>query len=123
MTVSITLGWPAKALSPNARGHWATLAKARKAARHEGFFAALATHADMMRGSKGALVQVTFTPPSRHHRDTDNMVASIKSHLDGIADAIGIDDSKWTWAAPVIAEPCKPGHVVVTLTRIERAAA
>jgi crossover junction endodeoxyribonuclease RusA len=121
--ITISLPWPAKALSPNARGHWATLAKARKAARHEGFFAALAAKADALRGCPGVVIQITFYPPNRHRADTDNRVSSLKSYLDGIADAIGIDDSKWTWAAPVIAKPCKPGHVVVTLTRIERAAA
>jgi hypothetical protein len=36
-----------------------------------------------------------------------------------ISDAIGIDDSRWIWAAPVIAKPEKPGRVVVTLTPVE----
>lgn len=38
---------------------------------------------------------VRFCPPDRKRRDVDNMLASIKSGLDGVADAIGQDDSQW----------------------------
>lgn len=41
-------------------------------------------------------VCITFIPPDRRPRDLDNMLASIKSGLDGIADVIGVDDSKWS---------------------------
>ena len=64
-------------------------------------------------------IQVTFHPPNARRRDVDNLIASIKPHLDGISDAIGIDDSRWIWAAPVMAKPEKPGRVVVTLTPVE----
>jgi crossover junction endodeoxyribonuclease RusA len=41
-------------------------------------------------------VRVSFYPPDRRPRDTDNMIASCKSFFDGISQAIGIDDSAWT---------------------------
>ena len=41
-------------------------------------------------------VSITFHPPSNRRQDLDNMLASIKSGLDGVADAIGVDDSNWT---------------------------
>lgn len=41
-------------------------------------------------------VRITFHPPDARARDTDNMLASIKAGLDGVADVIGIDDSRWT---------------------------
>ena len=43
-------------------------------------------------------VRVTFHPPDMRARDLDNMFASIKGGLDGLADALGIDDS---WFRPV----------------------
>ena len=114
--ITVTLGWPSRALSPNARTHWATLARAKKAARKEGFYAAFADDGAVY---SSVSIQVTFIPPNARRRDLDNCIASIKAHLDGISDAIGIDDSRWIWAAPVMAKPEKPGRVVVTLTPVE----
>ena len=115
--MTVTLGWPSRALSPNARSHWATLARAKKAARMEGYVSAMLCSADVM--ALSVSIQVTFIPPDARRRDVDNLIASIKPHLDGISDAIGIDDSRWIWAAPVMAKPEKPGRVVVTLTPVE----
>jgi crossover junction endodeoxyribonuclease RusA len=115
--MTVTLGWPSRALSPNARTHWATLARAKKAARKEGYYAARSAGAPYVMLSVS--IQVTFIPPNARRRDLDNLIASIKPHLDGISDAIVIDDSRWIWAAPVIAKPEKPGRVVVTLTPVE----
>jgi crossover junction endodeoxyribonuclease RusA len=41
-------------------------------------------------------VTAIFTPPDNRPRDEDNMIANIKSYLDGIADVVGVNDSKWT---------------------------
>lgn len=90
----IILPWPPVALSPNARLHWSALAKAKKAYRTECFYQA--RHAGIAAGmfGKDAKVHVSleFYPPDRRHRDEDNMLASMKSGLDGLADALGIDD-------------------------------
>jgi crossover junction endodeoxyribonuclease RusA len=115
--MTVILGWPSRALSPNARTHWAMLARAKKAARVEGCVETRL--AGNLAGASSVRIQVTFIPPNARRRDIDNLIASIKPHLDGIADAIGIDDSRWIWAAPVIAAPEKPGRVVVTLTPVE----
>ena len=121
--MTVTLGWPSPNLSPNARPHWAALARAKKAARLEGFCDAMEAlkfiKPSALKDVKAVSIQVTFIPPNAIRRDADNMLASIKAHLDGIADAIGIDDSRWTWAAPIIAKPEKPGRVVVTITPVE----
>lgn len=41
------------------------------------------------------MLSITFYPPDRRKRDLDNMLASIKAGLDGLSDAIGIDDSEF----------------------------
>jgi crossover junction endodeoxyribonuclease RusA len=38
---------------------------------------------------------ITFCPPDRRKRDLDNMLAAIKSGLDGVSDVLGVDDSVW----------------------------
>lgn len=40
-------------------------------------------------------VHLVFVPPDRRNRDADNMLASMKAGLDGMADAMKVDDSKF----------------------------
>ena len=93
--VRIVLPWPPSELSPNKRQHWAQLAKAKKLYR-----AACATQARLQgldRMSVDAVhLKLTFAPPTRRRFDLDNLLARMKSGLDGLADVIGVDDSRWT---------------------------
>jgi len=89
------LPWPDRRLSPNARLHWGAVARVKKKARKDAYYAALAAGLGKLDAERIS-VRVSYFPPDQRHRDTDNMVASSKSFFDGIADAIGIDDSRWT---------------------------
>ena len=103
--MKVVLPWPPKDLNPNARNHWARGAKAKKAYRHACW--ALALKAGLSKAVPAdakPLVSLTFVPPDRHARDRDNMLASMKSGLDGLADAIGCDDSRWRLAIEVAEE-------------------
>lgn len=92
----LTLPWPHKDLSPNARKHRVAVAPIRKRARHDaGWLCKEAGLHFPHLAEKGLHLRITFCPPDRRRRDLDNMLASIKSHLDGVADVIGVDDSKW----------------------------
>lgn len=95
MTLTITLPWPAKELSPNARVHWAVRNKHRKAAREGAAWLALITLGRKKLAFARAAVTIEFSPPDRRKRDVDNMLASCKAMLDGVAEAIAIDDSNW----------------------------
>ncbi|WP_205690329.1 endonuclease [Comamonas serinivorans] len=89
------LPWPPKELSPNARSHWAVLARAKKAYR-----AACATQARAqgVRRQEAARLHLSlvFYPPSRRAFDLDNALARMKSGLDGLADVLGVDDRHWS---------------------------
>lgn len=90
----ITMPWPPKALSPNARVHWSKRSKAVKAYRHACW--ALAKQAGLQALPDGELhLWITFFPPDRRHRDDDNMIAAFKSGRDGLADALGVDDKRF----------------------------
>lgn len=114
-SLTLDLPWPAPALSPNARQHWATAARAKKAYRAR--CRAIATQAGVG-GLPAGLTRVaaflTFLPPDRRGRDWDNMLASMKSGLDGLADAVGINDRDWRLAMNV-ADPVAGGQVLVRL--------
>jgi len=86
--------WPPSILSPNGRGHWAVIARAKKKFRSD--WAALALSQQIPRMAGGVHISIIFCPPDNRRRDIDNMLASIKSGLDGLADVIGVDDSRWT---------------------------
>lgn len=51
-----------------------------------------------------------------HKMDWDNIVASLKSGLDGIADALGIDDSRFRLAMDLSADPVTGGRVDVQVS-------
>lgn len=90
--------WPPKQLSPNARGHWSV--KSRYARRYRSTCHAYAHNARVAAGVKLQAGQqlslsLVFCPPDRRKRDDDNLVAAFKSGRDGIADALGIDDSQF----------------------------
>lgn len=110
----IRLPWPPSALSPNSRVHWSR--KAKSAAKYRRDCTIISQGAGCRALAWGGLsVSVNFLPPDNRARDTDNMLASIKSGLDGIADATGVDDSRWNYRLERGA-PIKGGCVVVTVS-------
>jgi crossover junction endodeoxyribonuclease RusA len=113
-TAEIFLPWPDKRLSPNARGHWATLARAKKSAR------AVAYHNTREAGigkinAESIAVQISFFPPDRRSYDDDGLLSRMKAALDGISDAIGVDDSKFRIGGAVRGPVEKNGMVKVQL--------
>mgnify|MGYP006341162761 CR=1 FL=1 len=112
----ITLPFPDKALWPNGRAHWAT--KSRAFAKHKAW-AYHATLAKMPRCFKHNGVEIALhyviTPKTAHKIDRDNCVAAMKAYQDGIAWALGIDDSAFAVPTIEFAAPRKPGGVEVSL--------
>lgn len=113
-TLTISLPWPSKSLSPNARVHWRRAHEVKKLAKRDAFYATRAARNGRIEADR-VKVCVTFSPPDRRARDTDNMLASMKAAFDGISQAVGIDDSKWSLHIRPIAEPVKNGLVTVEL--------
>ena len=93
--MEIMLPWPPKDLSPNARVHWARLARAKKVYRAECATQAMAQGARRLAAGKLHLA-LTFYPPTRRAFDLDNSLARMKAGLDGLADVLGVDDKHWS---------------------------
>lgn len=109
----ILLPWPATALSPNARGHWSRRSRAAKAYRMQCFL--FAKKAGLVAPAGRILLQLEFLPPTSRRRDDDNLLASFKAGRDGLADALGIDDSLFV-SQVQIGEVHPGGAVRVTLS-------
>jgi len=82
--------WPDARLNPNKRFDRRALIAIKAAQKREWWTLALAQG---LRG--GNHLRLTFCPPDHRRRDRDNLLASIKSGLDGLALALGVDDSEW----------------------------
>lgn len=110
----VTLPWPHPNLSPNARVHWRKTAALKVLNRESARYCCMA--ASIRKGSiSSPAVAITFRPPDNRRRDLDNMLSSCKSALDGVADALGVDDSRWTLTI-ARGEPVKGGSVILEIT-------
>lgn len=113
--VRLALPWPASGLSPNARLHWARKAKLTKAARKDAWVSTLAVRRRLPALADGPVsLEVVFCPPDYRRRDRDNLIASMKAANDGIADALGVDDSRFV-STYSMGTPVKGGAVLVTV--------
>ncbi|MDG5822833.1 hypothetical protein [Xylella fastidiosa] len=118
---SLTLPWPSKDLSPNARVHWTRRSKAVKQARgYAQIMARRAGWGGLSLPVEGRLdLWISFYPPTRRLPDDDNMLARFKPYRDGIADALGIDDRRFV-SHPLIEDDRRTGgEVVIRMTGID----
>jgi len=114
--VILDLPFPAKILWPNGRGHWGEKARAVKSARQAAWAAALEAGAKSMPPASAYDIAITVYPKTRNAIDADNCVASLKSYLDGLADALGVDDRTFNTPSITFAEPIKGGRMILTVT-------
>lgn len=114
----IILPFPVKELNPNYRIHYRGLAKVKKAARTgawvETAYALKSGSREHYAGEFAIPMRVLITPPDRRLRDQDNMIAMLKSALDGIADGLQVNDNRFN-PTFVFNPPAKPGRIEVLL--------
>ncbi len=87
----IVLPWPPSCLSPNSRTDRRKSAAPRAKYRDDAMLVSRSHRADYHPN-----LIITFHAPDKRRRDLDNMLASIKSGLDGVAKGIGVDDADWS---------------------------
>ena len=94
--MTITLPIPPKELSPNVRVHWAVKSRHVRAAR------VLACYTVMQQDNtrplhERAVYHVKCFFRDARERDSDNLMASLKAYLDGVADAGWIANDSGLW--------------------------
>ena len=114
--MTLTFPWFPKELSPNSRSHWAKIAEMKKAYRLEWW--AIGQEAKKLPLRDGNVhLTVDFYPQSKMHYDLDNCLASIKSGLDGLADALQVNDKRFTLTVRLHEQVL--GAIKVTITQGE----
>lgn len=117
MSIVIRLSWPDSKLLPNRKNglHWATHQSAKEAARSEGYWAAKQAIGDWKHTDAAIPLTILFCPPDKRRRDLDSMLSSCKHGLDGIAKALGVDDSQFRPILIDVTTVSKPGCVIVAV--------
>jgi len=117
--IRVELPFPDPALFPNrANGrHWTTVRQAKDAARESAYVLTRkeAGPRDKPLTASDVPVCITFHAPDRRKRDRDNCLAAAKHQLDGVALALGIDDSRFEPLTVRRGEPVKGGLMVVEI--------
>jgi crossover junction endodeoxyribonuclease RusA len=121
--LTVQLPWPDPKLNPNqSKGmHWAGTSALRKKARNDAFWLTRGAmlqnllEAKALPAGQDVPVTITFVQPDKRRRDRDNLLASTKSALDGLAEAIGVDDSQFEPLTIRRQYGDKPGCVLVTV--------
>lgn len=93
----ITLPWPPKELNPNNKPvtKAGAMAKHRKAQEYKEDCWIITKAAKIPKPEGNVKLDIVFYPPDNRKRDLDNMLASIKYGLDGVAAGLGIDDNRF----------------------------
>jgi crossover junction endodeoxyribonuclease RusA len=119
-TIIIELPFPDSKLNPNRSNgyHWTESRKQRDIAKQIGYTQArVALDCKEFVPAEQYALWITFYPPDRRHRDADNLHASMKHYLDGICQALGINDRSFREVTLAFGEVHKPGAVTVEIIR------
>lgn len=113
----LRLSWPAKPLWQNRRYHWSAVSRVKAAQRREAW---ALTHHHLVARVPDAVIEFAFHPPPRSRPDAQNLPATVKGAIDGIADAMGCDDKGFRCVFPrSVGEPVKGGCVLVTIKEVQ----
>lgn len=112
----IVLPFPPASLSGHAKGHWRDHAKVTKAHRAAAKTLTIEALGGMKvnvppRGDIG--IRIAFMPAD-NRSDRTNFAGRMKPYIDGIAEALGVNDKRFLPEYAFL-PPCPPGAVIVTV--------
>lgn len=101
VVLEVELPWPSRALSPNnGHGHYMVKHRAKKAYRNTAYALSLQQRLMLVPEDAELRVAMEFRPPVVRNRDQDNLIAAMKSGLDGIARALRVNDNRFRLDEP-----------------------
>lgn len=117
MSIIIRLPFPHASLFSNRRNgqHWAKTNDAKESQKSHAYYATKAAGA-FVAPTGDIPISLLFLTPDKRKRDADNMLAASKALLDGMAMALGVDDSRFR---PVLVDwahgPDKVGALIAAV--------
>lgn len=116
--ILVELGWPDPALWPNgSRGHHMKVHRMTKAAREEANWATRYVKPLQWTHGGGMIdLHIIAHPKTSNTVDAQNLIAGLKAHFDGIADALGVNDKLFNAPTVEFVEPRHGGRVFVRVS-------
>lgn len=121
-SITFQVPWPPSYLSPNARAHWAVVYRIKSKYRDACWATVMAQSLPAIDPDGDYRLTMRFVPPDRRSYDRDNLVARMKSGIDGIADALLIDDKRFTELTASVSADSVGGFVEVRIQPISQGA-
>lgn len=112
----LTLPFPPSSLSGHAKGHWRKKAALTRNWRNSACLATILAMPVKVPSRGDIRLHIRFVPPDRRG-DRTNFPNRVKPIIDGIADALGINDSRFV-PSYEFSEPEKPGRVEIEVRAI-----
>lgn len=95
----VRLPFPDKSLMPNKKNgnHWAKTNNAKNIQKFDGYVLTMQAldQAGPQEWTENIPLSLIYMMPDKRHRDLDNLLAASKAIIDGIAQAIGVDDKRF----------------------------
>lgn len=113
--VDIQLPWPPTQLSPNARLHWAIVYRTKAKYRDHCWAISREQLEARLEVDTRYSLELRFVPPDRRSYDRDNLIARMKAGLDGLADALMIDDKQFAELTASVSADSVGGFVEVRI--------
>ena len=113
----VKMPFPDASLFPNRRNgqHWGKTNAAKEIAKDGAYWATKEACAGYVPPDGFIPLSVLFVTPTRHRRDWDGMAGAFKAYQDGMAAALGIDDSRFKPVLVDWVEGKKPGACIVAV--------
>ena len=113
----IRLPFPPASLFPNRKNgkHWTTVKDVKALAREGATDATKRASGAFSDDGKDIPLSIVFVAPDARHRDLDNCLAAAKPQIDGIADALGVNDKRFRPILLNYIKGDKPGAMLVAV--------
>lgn len=114
--LTVTLPWPHTALWPNRNlgAAWQVRQGPKVEAKEAGYYEGLQLGVKYA-GTLPIPLTVTFCASTKRRYDLDGAYGACKAYLDGLAKALGVDDSVFEPVTLRRGELRKPGEVLITI--------
>jgi len=116
----IKLPFPPSELMPNNKNgkHWGATHSVKKKYREDCFYLTKNDGKNFINDGEEIRVTLLYLMPDKRQRDVDNLLAASKAGLDGVAEALGVDDSQFQPITVYSFPGDKPGLLIVQLEKL-----
>lgn len=115
--ISVDLPFPPAELNPNRKNgrHWRETYDIKSRYQRDCRVLTLQAIGKWIPPAGSLALDITFIQPDKRRRDRDNLLAAMKSGIDGLAQALGVDDSEFDPVTIRREYGQKPGSVRIVI--------